>query len=236
MPPRDSIASFRERYLNETVPRGYNGSLHVLRNTCLYAGVFLSGFLIAWYDASDAGWEPWWGFAFGLFLFNLVEYGFHRWISHRKRTLMPGAYRRHTGIHHPYFASPEAVVDSPRDLHAILLPTSLATLFVVVFSGALGIPLHLLQGQGAAGGFLAAIALSVFQLDFLHLYYHLPRSQIAARALSFIPYFQILRRLHQEHHAAAKPTTGFNITHPVTDALFGTLGQVSAQGACEGRS
>lgn len=132
MTRRRSVTSFRERYRVESVPLDYNGQSHAKVNFAIYLVVFILGIALASAGTGSPQLTPWLGFAIALIAFNVIEYSFHRWISHKKRSLFAGAYRRHAGAHHPYFADDEAVVNDSRDLHAILLPTPVAITYRVV--------------------------------------------------------------------------------------------------------
>ena len=66
--------------------------------------------------------------------------------------------------------------------------------------------------------------------EWLHLSYHLHPQSFIGR-LSVV---QILRRLHTAHHDTRLMTTqNFNITFPICDWLFGTLGKAPGNAVAE---
>src|SRR5690606_16766483 len=96
--------------------------------------------------------------------------------------------------------------------------------YFVVFMLLIGLPIGLLAGAKACAGFALGIALSLFQLDLLHFYYHLSPQAPLCRWLDRFAYFRFLKALHRTHHDRRCMTqVAFNITHPLFDLILGTL-------------
>ena len=137
------------------------------------------------------------GYAF----WTLSEYWIHRAIFHFEPEEGFGA-RLHWiihGVHH----------DHPNDPLRLVMPPSvsvpLSSLFVLAFWAVLGSPYFLPFSAGFLGGYLA------YDMTHYALHHHKPKTRLGRR----------LRELHMRHHFQDH-TTGFGISAPYWDRIFGT--------------
>ena len=158
------------------------------------------------------------------FLFaNLVEYLVHRGPMHRPNKLLPILYERHTLRHHRFFTREAMACDSAADFSIVLFPP----VMILVVLGGVALPVALVLFTLATPnvGFLfVATAMAYFlAYEWLHFAYHLPERSIVARSRVI----RVLRARHALHHDLGRMThENFNITFPICDWLFGTLGRV----------
>lgn len=157
------------------------------------------------------------------FLFaNLVEYLVHRGPMHRRKKLLPILYERHTLRHHRFFTREAMACDSAADFPIVLFPP----VMLLVVLGGVALPVALLLFAVAtpnAGWLFVATAMAYFlTYEWLHFAYHLPERSLLAKSRLV----RALRRRHALHHDLARMAhENFNITFPICDWLFGTLGQ-----------
>lgn len=146
---------------------------------------------------------------------NLLEYGSHRYLMHRKTRWAASAFEAHTLRHHASFTRAHMAIGSDREIGLIVF--GLREIF--------GFLLATLPGLGLLASFasrnVALLALAMVFVHYLlyeglHLIAHLPGDHWMARP----PLFASARRRHARHHGAARGN--FNVTMPVSDWLFGT--------------
>ena len=211
----------RNGYRSAVIPPSYNGRLNVVLNivVCVLLALVGAFFFMTNMSARAAA-----SFVAGILVFNFFEYAFHRWISHCKRAWFMKSYRRHTGEHHGFFSNGNMTSPVIRDLHVTVMPTMTIAVYFVLFSAVFSLPLYVAWGVGEAAGFSFAVAISLLQLDLLHFYYHLDDRSLLSRTLNRFSYFRYLKHSHTVHHYRENMnSSGFNITHPLFDFLFGTL-------------
>ena len=215
------VEEYRRKYRESVIPPTYDGNRNVRNNVACCAGMIGGSVLML---------EQWsWGtalaFAGGALAFNGLEYSFHRWVSHEKRPALAASYRRHAGEHHGFFDAENMSSPSLADYHVTIMPTATIAIYFIAFLLILGLPIGLIAGRSAGAAFSLAIAVSLFQLDILHHYYHVGSDTRLARLLGRFAYFRYLKALHARHHAKGSMAhQGFNITHPLFDWILGTLG------------
>ncbi|MDI1477484.1 sterol desaturase family protein [Polyangium sp. y55x31] len=157
------------------------------------------------------------------FLFaNLVEYLVHRGPMHRRKKLLPILYERHTLRHHRFFTREAMACDSAADFPIVLFPP----VMILVVLGGVALPVALLLFAVAtpnAGWLFVATAMAYFlTYEWLHFAYHLPERSLIAKSRLV----RALRQRHALHHDLGRMAhENFNITFPLCDWLFGTLGQ-----------
>ena len=216
----DQIEMFREHYRRDTIPERYEGMRNLRANLALCALLVAGSLLVL--GVPDAVGVV--GCLTGLLIFNFFEYAFHRWVSHRRRPGLRRSYQRHTGEHHGFFSADRMTSPELRDYHVTIMPPGTIAASFLVFMLLIGLPLALLAGRQCAAGFALGVALSLFQLDLLHFYYHLSPDAPLCRWLDRLAYFRFLKRLHRTHHDRRHMTqVAFNITHPLFDLILGTL-------------
>ena len=142
----------------------------------------------------------------GYVFWTFCEYWIHRVVFHFEPEKGFGA-RLHWiihGVHH----------DHPNDPLRLVMPPSvsvpLASLFLLGFWLVLGAPWWLAFGAGFLAGYL------IYDMMHYHLHHHMPRSRLGKR----------LRELHMRHHFQDHET-GFGISAPYWDVVFGTLSRRS---------
>jgi sterol desaturase/sphingolipid hydroxylase (fatty acid hydroxylase superfamily) len=140
--------------------------------------------------------------AAGYVFWTLFEYWLHRVVFHFEPEDGVGA-RLHWmihGVHH----------DHPNDPLRLVMPPSvsvpLATLLLWVFWLVLGWDRALAFGGGFLSGYLA------YDMLHYHVHHHVPRTALGRR----------LRELHMRHHFQ-DDETGFGISAPYWDRVFGTM-------------
>jgi sterol desaturase/sphingolipid hydroxylase (fatty acid hydroxylase superfamily) len=146
--------------------------------------------------------------AAGWLFWTLTEYWIHRVIFHFEPEQGFGA-RIHWmihGVHH----------DHPNDPLRLVMPPSvsipLASLFVVAFHSVLNPAAANLFGAGFLIGYV------VYDEIHYHLHHHAPRTRLG----------KMLRELHMRHHFQ-DDATGFGISAPFWDVVFGTLSHKRAR-------
>jgi sterol desaturase/sphingolipid hydroxylase (fatty acid hydroxylase superfamily) len=99
--------------------------------------------------------------------------------------------------------------DHPNDPLRLVMPPSvsipLAGLFFLLFLGVLGTPAAYAFGAGFFAGYLA------YDMTHYHVHHHTPRTRLGKR----------MRELHMRHHFQ-DDTTGFGVSAPFWDYVFGT--------------
>ncbi|HEY8865779.1 MAG TPA: sterol desaturase family protein, partial [Solirubrobacteraceae bacterium] len=140
-------------------------------------------------------------FASGWVFWTLTEYWIHRGVFHFEPETGLGA-RLHWivhGVHH----------DHPNDRLRLVMPPSvsvpLSSAFVVAFVVVLGTTAGLGFGAGFLAGYLA------YDMTHYHLHHGRPSTPVGRR----------FRELHMRHHFQ-DDATGFGISAPVWDRVFGT--------------
>jgi len=144
----------------------------------------------------------------GYVVWTLTEYWLHRLVFHFAPEDGLGA-RLHWiihGVHH----------DHPNDPKRLVMPPSvsvpLAAAFVAVFVLVLGTPTAWAFGAGFLGGYL------FYDMAHYHVHHHRPRTKAG----------RVLRELHMRHHFQ-DDTTGYGVSAPWLDHLFGTPTRRSAK-------
>jgi hypothetical protein len=149
---------------------------------------------------------------------NVGEYFLHRYPMHRPMWPLRFAHYRHAVVHHAVFTHEDMGLQSPRELRWILFPAFTVPGLVLGM-----LPIAWLIGTlvSVNAGWLSLVVTASYYLlyEFLHTAYHLPaHTWLAQRKV--IAY---LRKLHQtHHHPSLMERRNFNVTFPVSDAIFGT--------------
>jgi sterol desaturase/sphingolipid hydroxylase (fatty acid hydroxylase superfamily) len=148
--------------------------------------------------------------AVGYVFWTLFEYWLHRVVFHFEPEAGVGA-RLHWmihGVHH----------DHPNDPLRLVMPPSvsvpLGALMVWLFWLALGWDRTLAFGGGFLAGYLA------YDMLHYHVHHHVPKTTLGKK----------LRELHMRHHFQ-DDETGFGISAPYWDTVFGTASKRAARHA-----
>lgn len=212
-----NIANVRIRYRDNNIGAGYSGVRNVVCNLAVCALLMLA-------SAAAMGAPTWTSVALlatTTVLFNVVEYVFHRWLSHNrgaKRT-----YRRHVAEHHGFFRHDNMTSGHLSDLHVTILPTRSIVEYYLLFLAVYLAPCAWVLGRQNAAAASLGVAVNILMLDVLHYYYHMDESMLLARALDRFGYFRALKENHRIHHDPKVMTkSNFNITNPWCDVLMGT--------------
>ncbi|CAB4868711.1 unannotated protein [freshwater metagenome] len=157
--------------------------------------------LLTGLGASAVGAEAVLWFAGGWLLWTLTEYWLHRLVFHFDADNQ-WAHRFHFmihGVHH----------DHPNDPLRLVMPPGasipLASLFLLGFWTALPAGAWMAFGGGFLTGYL------VYDMLHFHMHHHRPRTRVG----------RLLRELHMRHHFQDH-TTGFGVSAPFWDSVFGT--------------
>ena len=165
----------------------------------LYGPIVLA--LLAWGLDGGTGWSTLALLILGYALWTLTEYWLHRLVFHFEPEQGIGLRLHHLihGVHH----------DHPNDPHRLVMPPSasipLAAIFCLIFWLAFGDPTWRVVAAGFIGGYVA--------YDSIHYLVHhsVPRGPIG----------RTLRERHMRHHFQ-DDTSGFGVSAPYWDAIFGT--------------
>lgn len=160
------------------------------------------------------------GIPLGILIGNCVEYSTHRWMMHVRRKRSLELFRRHAGVHHRSFTSDFMMIEDPRDITMVMLPSSkMLQLLLMIAAG-----VFLLSLFNVAIACVVGIVLCFYALveEFLHSFFHLEwtwssRSKFA----TILRKIGIHHRRHHEHKLMS--TYNFNITFPLGDLMLGTL-------------
>jgi len=199
------------------IPRLYDPFVYFGASN-MVAGVAIVGALALLHEVR--AWE--WLIVPAAFLVaNWVEYRVHRGPMHHKRRPWEILFERHTRQHHVYFDNAHMSARSAREYYWVFFPWWAVGL-VVITAALFSFPLWLFASRNLGLLFFAVGIAYYLTYEWLHLFYHLP----AHSAIGRMRLVQQLRRLHTAHHDTALMTTlNFNITFPLCDWLFGTLGR-----------
>ena len=152
---------------------------------------------------------------------NWVEYRVHKGPMHHRRRPWEILFERHTRQHHVYFDELHMATRNAREYYWVFFPWWAVGL-VIGTAALCALPLWLLASANLGVLFFAVAITYYLAYEWLHLSYHLPPQSFVGR-MSIV---RRLRRLHTMHHDTALMTTqNFNITFPICDGLYGTIGK-----------
>jgi hypothetical protein len=217
----EGVERFREQYRATEIPAGYDGRGHLL----FTFGVGTLALVACLLMLRDVRPLEWLTVPLALAYANLAEYLGHRFPMHRPFRGLGLIYKRHAGQHHRFFNHDSMPLGGRRDLRAVLFPPVLVVFFFGLFATPVWFALAWGVSKNVAWLFLATGVFYYVHYEVLHLAYHLPDSHPIAR-LGLVRRLQWLHRLH--HDPARMARQNFNITWPLCDWLFGTLGREQA--------
>jgi len=203
----------RARHAAE-IPAHYRWALHALCDVAFAAAVI--AFAVS--RLQDLTWTESLALPIGFLWANVGEYFLHRYPMHRPLWPLRFAYDRHAVIHHTVFTHEDMGMRSPRELRWVLFPAFTVPGLVI---GMLPIAFAVGSLVTPNAGWLTLVVTASYYLlyEFLHTAYHLPPGAWLARR----PAIAFLRKLHQtHHHPSLMARANFNVTFPLSDALFGT--------------
>jgi len=170
---------------------------------------------------------------------NVVEYAIHRFAGHEgKSSRLVGVkmFRMyHAVVHHNFFGGGNAFhAEKSDDIFFILFPTW-------VYAGWLLcglVPLLVLLALGLQAEVLfvivAGLSFSLLQYEVLHTFHHRALPDSAQALLERIPALRAMQHRHRIHHSGGRNGCNYNITWPLSDALFRTLANESGGGSGDG--
>ena len=215
----DSIDRQRDR-LAATIPHQYHPAAYFGVSN-LVAGIAVMAALTQLNGVR--AWD-WLIVPFAFLVANWVEYRVHKGPMHHRRRPWEILFERHTRQHHVYFDEGHMSARNAREYYWVFFPWWAVGL-VVVTAALFALPLWLLLSHNLGVLFFAVAIGYYLTYEWLHFSYHLPPKSVIGR----LGLVQRLRRLHTAHHDTALMTTqNFNITFPICDWLFGTLGDLRA--------
>jgi hypothetical protein len=213
--PCEAIDRQRDR-LAPGIPRQYHAVGYFAASNAV-AAVAIIGALIQLQHV-----RPWeWLIIPAAFLVaNWVEYRVHKGPMHHLRPPWQILFERHTRQHHVYFDESHMSARNSREYYWVFFPWWAVGL-VIGTAGLFALPLWFFASQNLSLLFFAVAISYYLTYEWLHLSYHLPPESFVGQMWLV----QRLRRLHTMHHDTALMTTqNFNITFPICDWLYGTLG------------
>ena len=214
----EGVERYREEYRASEIPHRYDGRGHLLFT---FGGgvVALVACLLLLRDVRPLEWLA---TPLALGYANLAEYLGHRFPMHRPFRGLGLVYKRHSGQHHRYFNHEVMPIEDLRDLRAVLFPPLLVIFFFGLFATPVWFALAYFFSANVAWLFVASGIFYFLNYEVLHLAYHLPEAHPLAR----VGLVRRLRWLHTLHHdPRLMARHNFNISYPLCDWLFGTLGK-----------
>jgi hypothetical protein len=211
------VAAFREEYRAGHVGARYSGALHfAFTSLGSLAVIVLAATRLERPSLAELLTVP------ATFLFaNYVEYLAHKGPMHRRRRGLAILFERHTQQHHRYFTHQAMSYESARDFKMVLFPPVMLLFFLGAVAAPVGALLFWLASRNVALLYVTTAMGYFLTYEWLHFCHHLP----AAHPLARIAVLRRLRAHHQTHHDPAQMNArNFNITFPICDRLFGTLG------------
>jgi hypothetical protein len=209
------VAAFRAEFRARRAPTPLVGWRHASFILLLGASVTT---LVAFMVRAPVWWE-WLALPVGFLIANLTEWAAHRWPMHHPMAPLRVMYEKHTLEHHRFYTEASMEAEAAGDFDSVLF--SLPSL--AFFLGGIGAPiagLFFLLVSRNAGWLFTALAVDYYVLyECFHLAYHLPERSWVGR----LPGMAFLRRHHTRHHdRTLMADWNFNVTFPLSDALFGT--------------
>jgi hypothetical protein len=212
------VAAFREEYRAHHIGAHYSGGLHLAFTSIgSLAVIALAAARVRAPALLELLTIP------ATFLFaNLVEYRGHKGPMHRRRRGLALLFERHTQQHHRYYTHEAMSYESTRDFKMVLFPPVMLVFFLGAVAAPVGALLFWLGSRNVALLYVATAVGYFLTYEWLHFCHHLP----AAHPLARLGVLRHLRAHHQIHHDPARMNAhNFNITFPLCDRLFGTLGR-----------
>ena len=164
-------------------------------------------------------WE-WLVLPLGFLVANWVEYRVHKGPMHHKRPPWEIVFERHTRQHHVYFDQHNMSARHAREYYWLFFPWWAVGL-VIVTTALFALPMALIFSTNVGLLFFAMGIGYYLCYEWLHFCWHVPADSFIGR----MRLVRRLRRLHTAHHDTALMTSqNFNITFPIFDYLFNTLG------------
>lgn len=213
----DAVRAFRAAHRARHIGPRYHGWLHFGTTTVgALAAIAVAVVMVDAPSLAELAAVP-----LSFLIANLGEYAGHRGPMHHRRRGLSILFERHARQHHRFYTHDAMAADSPRDFQMVLFPPAM----LVFFLGALAFPIGALLHWAISpnvGWLFGATAMTYFvTYEWLHFAYHLPPDGWVGRRRLV----QVLRRHHTLHHDQRRMAhTNFNITFPIADWLFGTIG------------
>ncbi len=221
-----SVGEFRELYRREVIPGAYSGVVHgAFAATTLVGAAVLSTLRVRHMTSLE------WLTIPAVFLFgNLLEYWMHRIPLHRT---LPGAgmiFKIHTLEHHRFFTPEFPSYESPRDFHTVFFPVWAPLLALLIFECAGKWLLTPFLSRNIAALFTSFGALYFLMYEVFHFSHHRPGQPYRGKKDPLSRVMEFSRAHHTLHHAPERMTRkNFNVTLPLCDWLFGTLGKNNSE-------
>jgi hypothetical protein len=211
---------FRIEHRAAAISPSYDGRLHFAMLNVVLIGIVT----VAITQLASPSLVEWATVPVTFLIANVAEYFGHRYPMHHAMWPLEKMCHRHAGLHHRFYTHVAMSADSPRDWSTVLFPPILLFFFLGVIATPLGILIFVVASSNAGFLFVATAASYFLLYEWLHLSYHQPDDSVVGR----LGIVRVLRRHHQLHHDPSKMTrVNFNITFPVCDVVFGTMGSRS---------
>lgn len=209
------VMSYREVYRNKAIPGGYHGVENVFINVFICLLISIIGVI----NVDAISFNSILIIISTFLLFNVVEYCFHRWLSHNND--MKKSFCRHVIEHHGFFDDNNMSSEQGRDIHVTILPTKTIIIYniaALIFGGVITFFFGFSEGLIA----IVSVSINILILDMFHYYYHLDNN-IYSRVMDRIPFMRTLKEHHRLHHKKSQMfLCNFNITFPLCDVVFRT--------------
>jgi len=212
-----TVIEFRKKFDRERISRNYSGPLHI----ALTIGASSIVVLYSLFHLHGIQTMEWLTVPITFLYANLTEYVVHRVPMHHPIPGLWKVFEGHTLEHHHYFTDESMEMDGMRSLSIILFPPIMMVLFLGIFA----FPVAFLVGyliSSNAGYLFLAVAMGYYaNYELFHLAYHMPGNSWIGR----LPFMETLRLQHTRHHDLQLMSRFcFNITYPLCDLVFRTMG------------
>jgi hypothetical protein len=213
----EPVKRFREEFRREGIEAGYTGWGHFAFTSLGSLAVIV----LALSRLSEVRPLEWLMVPGTFLVANGVEYFGHKGPMHRPMKGLGLLYKRHTRQHHHFFTHEAMAYESSRDFKMVLFPPVLLLFFLGAIATPLGALCFLVASANVGWLFVATAVGYYLTYEWLHFSHHLPEGHGVAR----LPFMARLRGHHRAHHDLRRMgRQNFNITFPLCDWLFGTLG------------
>lgn len=209
------------------VPRHYSPLGHLTATVGIGLTAWIAGCLMV----ESFGWsEAAWYVGMGLFA-NLVEWGAHKELLHKRRRPFQKLYDQHVPRHHVFYREDAMAVRSRKEWYFVLMP-AVGVLAIALLAVPLAVAVGLLVDPDAGWVILMVAGSYASVYEVMHLCFHLPDHHWVKR-LPFVGRAILWLALHHARHHNWKRMRkkNLNVLPPLLgDLLFGTMAPWTKRG------
>lgn len=151
---------------------------------------------------------------------SLTVWLVHKYPLHRRLSVFPYAYRKHTIEHHSLYTYHDLEIKNFKEIPYIMFGVLDVIGFALVFVPIMYFINSLIFSENVVNMIIASSSGYFLIYEFFHTISHLPSNHPILK----VRYFKFMWNHHRiHHHPRAMNSTNFNIVFPIFDYLFGTL-------------